>query len=52
MSGFKFNISLIIFLISLFSIQAFSQQINIGDTLSGYNSAKVNLKPRLNYMRR
>lgn len=50
MSGCKCNISLIIFLISLFSVQAFSQQINIGDSLSGYNSAKVNLKPRLNYM--
>jgi len=34
---------------SLFSIQAFSQQLNIGDSLSVYNSTKVNLKPRLNY---
>jgi len=50
MSGCKCNISLIIVLVSLFSVQAFSQQKNIGDSLPGYNSAKVNLKPRLNYM--
>ena len=50
MSGCKCNISLIIVLVSLFSVKAFSQQKNIGDSLPGYNSAKVNLKPRLNYM--
>jgi hypothetical protein len=49
MSGYKCNISLIIVLVSLFSYQAFSQQINYGDSLAGYNSQKVNLKPRLNY---
>jgi len=49
MSGCKCNISLIIVLVSLFSIQAFSQQINYGDSLVESNSQKVNLKPRLNY---
>jgi len=50
MSGSKFNISLIIVLVSLFSIQAFSQQINVGNNLTEYNSANVILKPKLNYM--
>ncbi len=49
MSGYKCKISLIIVLASLFSIQAFSQQINYRDSLAGYNSPKVNLKPTLNY---
>ena len=49
MSGSKCNISLIIVLVSLFSIQAFSQQINYGDSLSGYNSRKAILKPQLHY---
>jgi hypothetical protein len=49
MTGSKYNISLIIVLVSLLSIQAFSQQINYGDSLAGFNSQKVNLKPRLNY---
>jgi hypothetical protein len=49
MSGCRFNISLIIVLVSLSSIQAFSQQINNGDSLAEYNSRKVNLKPVLNY---
>jgi hypothetical protein len=49
MFGSKFNISLIIVLVSLFSIQAFSQQINYGDSITEHNSGKVNLKPRLHY---
>jgi hypothetical protein len=49
MHGLKCNISLIIVLVSLFSIQAFSQQINYGDSLAEYNSHQVNLKPRLYY---
>jgi hypothetical protein len=49
MSGCKCNISLIIVLVSLFSIQAFSQQINYGDSLAKYNFQKVNLKPKLHY---
>jgi hypothetical protein len=49
MSGSKCNISLIIVLVSLFSIQAFSQQINYGDSLPEYNSQKVYLKPKLHY---
>jgi hypothetical protein len=49
MSGCKCNISLIIVLVSLSSIQALSQQINYHDSLADYNSQKVNLKPRLNY---
>ena len=50
MSGSKYNISLIIVLLSLFSIQAFSQQINSGNSFTEYNSPKVDLKPRLNYL--
>jgi hypothetical protein len=49
MSGCKFNISFIIILVSLFSGQAFSQQVNYRDSLAGYNSRNVNLKPGLNY---
>jgi hypothetical protein len=49
MSGSKCNIILIIVLVSLFSIQAFSQQINYADSITEYNSRKVNLKPRLHY---
>ena len=49
MSGYKYNISLIIVLVSLFSIQAFSQQINYRDSIAEYNSQKVNLKPKLHY---
>ena len=49
MSGSKNNISLIIVLVSLFSVQAFSQQINWGDSLPPYNASKVNLKPGLHY---
>jgi hypothetical protein len=49
MSGWKCNISLIIVLISIFSNQAFSQQINYRDSLNVENSQKVNLKPRLVY---
>jgi hypothetical protein len=49
MSGSKCNISLIIVLVSLISIQAFSQQINYRDSLAEYNSQKVNLKPKLYY---
>ena len=49
MFGCKCNISLIIVLVSLLSIQAFSQQINYRDSLVEFNSQKVNFKPRLNY---
>jgi hypothetical protein len=49
MAGCKCNISLIIVLVSLFSFQAFSQQINYSDSLAVNNSPKVNLKPKLNY---
>ncbi len=49
MSGFKCKISLIIVLVSLFSVQAFSQKINWGDSLPPYNASKVNLKPSLRY---
>jgi hypothetical protein len=46
MSKFRYNISLIIVLVSLFSVQAFSQQ---QDSLAVNNSQKVNLKPGLHY---
>jgi hypothetical protein len=49
MSGYKCNIGIIIFLVSLFSFQAFSQQMNIGSSLPEVNSAKDILKPGLNY---
>jgi hypothetical protein len=49
MSRYKCNISLIIVLISLSSIQALSQQINYRDSLAAYNTPAVSLKPRLNY---
>jgi len=49
MSGCKCNISLIIVLVSLFSIQAFSENINYHDNLTQYNSQNVNLKPKLSY---
>jgi hypothetical protein len=49
MSGFKCNISLITVLVSLYSIQAFSQQINYRDSLAEASLQKVNLKPRLHY---
>jgi hypothetical protein len=49
MSGCKCNICLIIVLVSLFSIQAFSQQINYRDSLPEADSRKVDLKPTLNY---
>lgn len=49
MSGSRCNISIIIVLFSLFSFQAFSQQKNIGNSLTEDNSAKVFFKPRLNY---
>jgi len=49
MSGCKCKISFIVVLVSLFSIQAFSQQISYRDSLAGYNSQGVNFKPRLNY---
>jgi hypothetical protein len=49
MSGYKYKISLIIVLVSLFSIQAFSQLNNYSDSLAAYNSQKLNLKPRMSY---
>jgi len=49
MSGWKFNISLIIVLVSIFSNQASSQQINYHDSLNKDNFQKVNLKPALVY---
>jgi len=49
MSGYKFNISFIIVLVSLISGQAFSQQINYGDSLTENNSRETVLKPSLHY---
>jgi hypothetical protein len=50
MSGCKCNISLIIVLVSLFSIQAFSQQITNDNVLIENNSQKADLKPGLHYL--
>jgi hypothetical protein len=49
MTGFKYNISLIIVLVPLFSVQVFSQQINWGDSLPPFSASKDNLKPSLHY---
>ena len=49
MSGCKYRICLLIVLVSLFSIQAFSQGINFSHSLALPNSEKVNLKPQLHY---
>jgi hypothetical protein len=49
MSGHKYKISLIIVLVSLYSVQAFSQQINFRDSLAVDNSQKIILKPQLHY---
>lgn len=46
---FKFIISLIIVVDSLFSTKAFSQQVNYRDSLAVYNSQKAILKPQLHY---
>jgi hypothetical protein len=43
------NISIIVCLVSLISLQAFSQQMNSAGSLSVDNPAKDLLKPRLNY---
>lgn len=48
MSGCK-KLNIIVILVLLFSAQAFSQQINYGDSLAHYNSVKAKLKPVLNY---
>ena len=49
MSGCKCNIRLIFILVSLSSIQAYSQQIYYRDSLAGNNSQKADLKPKLYY---
>jgi hypothetical protein len=49
MTGCKCNIRLIIVLLSLFSVQAFPQQVNYGDSTGGYKSPAVNLNPGLHY---
>jgi hypothetical protein len=49
MSGYKYNFSLIIVLISLSSVQVFSQQINYRDSFAVVNSQKEILQPRLHY---
>jgi hypothetical protein len=49
MAECKCKISFIIILVSLFSIQAFPQQINYRDSLAESNSQKVILKPQLHY---
>lgn len=49
MSGCKCNISLIIVLVSLFSVRALSQQTSNRDSLFMYNSPKVISKPQLHY---
>jgi hypothetical protein len=49
MSEYQCKISLIIVLVSLFTIQAFSQQSDYRDSISVYNSQKVLLKPQLHY---
>lgn len=50
MSKHECNISIIVVLVSMFSFQAFSQQINVGDSLAENNSAKVFFRPRVQYV--
>jgi hypothetical protein len=49
MTGCRCKISLIIVLVSQFSVQAFSQQFNYRDSLAKYNFEKPDLKPQLHY---
>lgn len=49
MRRFRCNIRLIIVLVSLFSVQVFSQQINYRDNLSVDNSRKIISKLQLHY---
>jgi hypothetical protein len=49
MTGYKFNLFFIGVLVSLFSVQAFSQQVNYRDSLSMSDSQKLILKPQLHY---
>jgi len=49
MSGRKYKIVIIIGLVSLFTYQATSQQINLSDTLNAAGTKKVDLKPRFVY---
>lgn len=49
MSGNKYNISLIIALVSLFSVQSYSQQSNIGTGLTEDKPETVLYKPKLHY---
>ncbi len=49
MTGSRCKISFIIVLVSLFSVQALSQQNIYRDSLAAHNSQKVNLKPQLHY---
>lgn len=48
MSGFKYKIFLLVVLTSLFSIQAFTQQINFRDSISK-DTQKINFKPEFHY---
>lgn len=50
MAVLRCKISLIIGIVSLFSVQAFSQQTNIVGSRTDDSSEKVILKPTLNYM--
>jgi hypothetical protein len=50
MAGYRYNIRLIIALVSLFPLQAFSQQVNAGNSIIEDNPGKVILKPRVYYM--
>jgi hypothetical protein len=50
MSVHKCNISVIIVIVSLFSFKAYSQQTNVGKSLSEDNSTKFILKPRVQNM--
>jgi hypothetical protein len=49
MSRFKYILSIILVLVSLFPVQVISQQINLDDDLPSFNASKVNPKPDLHY---
>lgn len=49
MSGYRFKISFVVGLLSLFSVQAFSQQTNIDTRLTEDKTETLLYKPRLHY---
>lgn len=49
MYGCKYKAGLVIVLVAMLSVQAYSQQVTYGDSLTGYSSPETYLKPVLHY---